>query len=104
MAHNLYIESLDIAKQALEGSKGDFSDAQDLLHDLCDYHEISIYFHKAIQFCADVDTSEGEDWLEDCGGMAQKGDSFAQIACRIACATLYCAAQERLNELERESE
>jgi hypothetical protein len=104
MAYNLYTESLEIAKQVLEDSQGDFSDAQDLLLELCDSHEISIYFGKAIQFCADVNTSGGEAYLEDCGGIVQRGDSFSQIACRVAWATLYCAAQERLSELEQESE
>jgi hypothetical protein len=103
MTYNLYTESLEIAKQALEGSQGDFSDAQDLLHELC-ARWVSIYYGKAIQFCTDVDTSEGEAYLEGCGGIAQEGDSFGMIACRIAFATLYCAAQERLNELEWESE
>jgi hypothetical protein len=60
-------------------------------------------YHKAIQFCADQDTRDGEAWLEDCGGIAQPGDSFGQIACRIAFATLLCAAEDALQELRQES-
>jgi len=49
-------------------------------------------------------TDAGEEWLEDCGGIAQPGDSFGQIACRIAFATLLCAAEEALSEIVEESE
>ena len=42
--------------------------AQERLHQSCDGHEMAIYTYKAIQFCADVDTSDGEQWLDDCGG------------------------------------
>ena len=93
-----------IAKEALEQSREYGGDATDYIHQDCDGHEVAIYYHKAIQFCADHDTSSGEEWLEDCGGIAQPGDSFGQIACRIAFATLYCAAMEALQELEDESE
>jgi hypothetical protein len=101
---NLYTESMAMAREALEQSDGDFDDARDCLHQTCDGHEVAIYYHKAIQFCAEQDTSAGEDWLEDVGGIAQPGDSFGAIACRIVFATLYCAAQEALQELEDESE
>lgn len=73
--------------------------AQERLHESCDGHQIAIYTHKAIQFCADVDTSDGEEWLDDCGGIAQEGDTFGQIACRIAFATLLVASQEALQEI-----
>lgn len=97
---NLYSEAKEIAQQAFDESREYGADAQDILHQICDGHEVSIYYHNAIQFCADNDTSEGESWLEDIGGIAQPGDSFGAIACRIAFATLYCAAQEALAELE----
>ena len=97
---NLYKEAQEIARQALEESREYGEDVQDMLHQICDGHEMSIYYGKAIQFCADHDTSDGEEWLEDIGGIAQPGDSFGQIACRIAFATLYCAAQEALAEME----
>ena len=99
---NLWKEAQEIARQAFDESREYGADAQDMLHQICDGHEVAIYYHKAIQFCADQDTSEGESWLEDCGGIAQPGDSFEHIACRIAFATLYCAAQEALAELESE--
>lgn len=101
---NLHTEARAMAEEALEQSEGDFDAARDYLHQTCDGHEVAIYYRKAIQFCADEDTSAGEEWLEDCGGIAQPGDSFGAIACRIAFATLYCAAQEALAELEQEAE
>ena len=99
---NLYTEAKSMIEQALEQTDGDFDAARDVLHEICDGHEVAIYYHKAIQFCADQDTSDGEQWLEDCGGIAQPRDSFGAIACRIAFATLYCAALDELAELESE--
>jgi hypothetical protein len=100
---NLYKEAKEIAQEAWEESNGDIDDAKDFVHQSCDSHEISIYHYKAIQFCAVQDTSDGEQWLEDCGGIAQDGDCFGQTACRIAFATLLCASNEALYEIEKES-
>lgn len=97
---NLYTEAKEIAAEALDQADGDFDTAQDYIHETCDSHEVAIYFHKGIEFCADQNTSEGEQWLEDCGGIAQEGDSFGNIACRIAYATLYVAAQDALWEMQ----
>ena len=101
---NLYTEAMEIAKEALENAEGCFDTAQDYLHETCDGHAISIYYNKAIQFCADQNTSRGEEWLEDCGGISQEGDSFGNIACRIAFATLLVAAQDALCELQDAAE
>ena len=101
---NLYKEARAIALEAWEETGKDMDAAQDFIHQSCDSYEAVIYYHKAIQFCANQDTSDGEKWLEDCGGIAQEGDSFGQIACRIAFATLYCAAIECLNEIEQEED
>lgn len=99
---NLYTEARAIAREALTEAEGDFDAARDFIHESCDGHEVAIYHHKAIRFCADQDTSEGESFLEDCGGIAHPGDSFGAIVCRIAFATLYCAACEALSEMESE--
>ena len=96
---HLYTEAKALALEAFTEAEGDLDSAQDLLHQFCDGHEVVIYYHKAIKFCADQDTSDGEQWLEDCGGIVQAGDTFGAIACRIAFATLYCAAQDVLHEL-----
>jgi len=105
---NLYTEAKTIALEAWNESNFDLDDAMESVQESCDGHEISIYFYKAIQFCADQDTSDGEQWLEDCGGITQTGDTFGSIACRIAFATLLVATQEALQEIadtyEEESE
>jgi len=99
---NLHHEAKEIARQAFEEAREYGQDATDMVHQICDSHEVAIFYHKAIQFCADQDTSAGEEFLEDSGSIAQFGDSFGQIACRIAFATLYMAAMEELSELESE--
>jgi hypothetical protein len=96
---HLYSEAKAIAQEAWNESEYDQDDAQEFIYQTCDGHEVSIYYHKGIQFCADVDTSDGEEYLEDCGGIAQEGDSFASIACRIAFATLLCASMSCLEEI-----
>jgi hypothetical protein len=101
---HLYTEAKALAAQALAEAGGDLDSAQDSLHQSCDGHQIAIYYGKAIKFCAEQDTSAGEDWLEDCGGIVQAGDTFGAIACRIAFATLYCAALDALHELYEEAE
>ncbi len=99
---NLYNEARAIAQEALDMAEGDFETARDNLHETCDGYDYVIYYHRAIRFCAEQDTSKGEQWLEDCGGIAQPGDSFGTIACRLAFATVYCAACEALDEMESE--
>ena len=101
---NIYTEARTIAAEALRESREYGGEPQDMIHESCDGHAVAIYYHKAIQFCADNDTDDGESFLEDCGGIAQPGDTFGAIACRIAFATLYCAALDALAELESESE
>lgn len=97
---HLYTEARALALEAFTEAKGDLEQAQEFLNQSCDGHEVAIYYHKAIKFCAEQDTSAGEDWLEDCGGIAQPGDSFGAIACRIAFATLLVAAEGALNEID----
>ena len=99
---NLHKEAKALAIEAIEECEGNFEEARDFIWQSCDSHEIAIYYHKAIQFCAEHDTSAGEEFLEDAGGIAQPGDTFGQIACRIAFATLYCAACEELEKLDCE--
>tara|TARA_R110000824_G_scaffold66435_1_gene172436 strand:+ start:1217 stop:1543 length:327 start_codon:yes stop_codon:yes gene_type:complete len=102
---NLYTECKAIVLEAIEEAKRDHTDtdgimdaARDFIHESCDGHEVVIYYQKAIRFCADHDISYGEQWLEDCGGIAQPGDTFDDIACRIAFATMLCKCEEILSE------
>jgi len=101
---HLYTEAKSLALEAWNESERDLDQAQEYLHQSCDGHEIAIYYHKAIQFCADQNTSDGEDYLEDCDSLVQAGDTFGGIACRIAYATLYCAAMECLQEIADQHE
>lgn len=98
--YDLTKEAKLIAKEIWQESEGDIDTAQDLAHEYADGHEIVIYYGKAIYICSVADTSEGEAFLEDCGGIAQPGDSFGAIACRIAFAELYCRIQAALYEIE----
>lgn len=96
---NLHTWAHELAQEALEQSEDDYDRAAEFIHESCDGHEIAIYYGKAIEFCAHNDTSDGEGWLEECGGITQPGDTFGQIASRIAYATLYRAAIEALDEI-----
>ena len=100
---HLNTEAMEIALDAYQETKC-FDEAYDRIHEICDRHEISIYYPKAIQFCAEQNTSVGEDYLEDYGGICQEGDTFGSIACRIAYATLLVEAQAALDELRKEME
>lgn len=101
---NLYQEARTIAQEAIEAQNQYGQDPQEYIHESCDSHEIAIYHGKAIDFCATHDTDKGEQYLEDLGGIAQPGDSFGNIACRIAYATLLCACEGALAELLSEME
>lgn len=101
---NLYLEAREIAQNALDECDGDIESAQEFIHQTCDGHEIAIYYHKGIAFCAEQNTNDGERYLEDCGGICQPSDAFGQIACRIAYATLYIKSLEALEEINSEKE
>ena len=100
---NLHHEAKEIARHALSEVAQYGGETIDYIHQECDAREVTIYYGKAIEFCATHDTDAGEAWLEDCCGIAQPGDTFGAIACRIASATLYCASLEALAELEAEA-
>lgn len=101
---NIWKEAQAIAKEAIEAEREYGQDPQDFIHQSCDSHKVAIYYHRAIQFCADQDTSDGEEWLEGIDSLCKAGDTFGAIACRIAFATLYCAAMDALAEMESERE
>jgi len=101
---HLYTEAKSIALEAWNESGFDIDTAMEFAHESCDGHEIAIYYGKAISFCAAQDTSEGEQWLEDCDNLVQTGDTFGGIACRIAFATLLVATQEALHEIADQHE
>ena len=100
---NLHKESHAMAMESWIESSHDEDNARDFLFQSCDGHEIAIYYHKAIEFCATQDTSEGEQWMEDCDGYT-KGMTFGEIACRVAFATLLCACESALYDIISEHE
>jgi hypothetical protein len=101
MTFNLMEESKSIAQEAWLESNCDEEEARDFIFQSCDGSEIAIYYGKAIDFCAANNTDSGEEYLEECcdGGIAQPGDCFGQIACRISFATLLCACEEALADI-----
>ncbi len=100
---NLYKETRAIAQEAIEQVGPERDACDEFIWQTCDGHECAIYYHKAIEFCAEQDTTAGEEFLDDCGGV-QAGETFGSIACKIAFGTLYQAAMERLDELLEEQE
>jgi hypothetical protein len=94
---NLYKEAKAIVSDAIDQVGNDRDDLEEFIHQSVDGHEVCIYYGKAIDFCATQNTDEGEQWVEDCGGM-QAGDTFGGIACRIAYGTILCACMEVLEE------
>lgn len=101
---HLYTEAKLIASEALAECDGDFEAARDYIFQTCDSHEVAIYYHKAIEFCAAQNTIDGEYYLENFGSLIQTNDTFGSIACRIAFATLLVASEEALAGLESEAE
>jgi hypothetical protein len=101
---HLYTEAKAIVSEAIEQVGTDRDELQQFIHESCDGHEVTIYYGKAIEFCATQETSDGEQRLEDCGTIVQEGDTFGGIACRIAFATLYCACERVLDETLEEME
>ena len=99
MTMHLYTEAKALAKESWDQCDHDIDAAMDHLHESCDGHPVAIYYGKAIDFCATQDTSDGEQWLEDCDSLIVKGDTFGSIACRIAFSTLLVRSQEILQEI-----
>lgn len=74
-------------------------DGYDLAHEHVDSSEHVIYYHRALQICANCDTTQGEEFVEDMGGFPA-GKSFAQMACMIAFGEIYQRVLNELNETE----
>lgn len=90
-------EAKEIAAAALLEQKEYGTDAQEMLNQMCDGHEWVIHTYKAIILCAECDTGEGEDYLDDIG--YEQFDSFANHATQLAYATLLGEAHKQLAEL-----
>jgi hypothetical protein len=105
MSYSLSEEAYEIADEAWQETK-DRDAAIDFIHETCYGHELSIYYGKAIDFCANNDTTRGEEYLEELGGISSGifGDTFGAIACRLAYACLVTSALDRLDGIIDEEE
>ena len=114
--YELTREALGIAKDIMQeaqrsGGADWLTELQDNptdpVHEFVDGHEFVIYYHHAIQICANCNTDDGEDAWRDCGG---EFVSFDKLCCEITyfelCArtsdaidTLICDAVEAAEEV-----
>lgn len=67
-------------------------------HQAADGHQWAIYTYRAIQLCSNCDTTHGEDFLDDIGGV-EKGDTFGGIASKIAYGEIRHRIMEELDTL-----
>jgi hypothetical protein len=70
----------------------------DRAHETADGHAWVIYTHRAIQLCSECDTTRGEEFLDDIGGV-EKGDTFGGIATKIAYGEMRRRIEEELEDL-----
>lgn len=102
--HAVYKEAARLATDIFdEASRTDHTDVDDLaekamenIHEWIDGHEWVIYYYKAHQLCAAVDTSHGEMMIEDIGAVPKSYDEYAT---HIAYWTLDQLIREAMNNL-----
>lgn len=85
-----------LAKQAIAEVAHYGGDHFKRLEQAVDGHEWVIYTYKALLLCAQCDTSDGEQYVED---MGQQSSSISELATVTAYATLLSAARDELCEL-----
>lgn len=64
--------------------------AEDILYRVIDGHYWTVYTYNALLLCAECNTTDGEQWLDDIG--LEPTDSLGELATRVAFATFYTAA------------
>lgn len=89
-------EAKSLAEQAIAEVEHYGGDYFELLEQAVDGHEWVIYTYKALLLCAECDTSEGEQYVEDTG---QQTSSIGELATVTAYATLLAAARDELCKL-----
>lgn len=85
-------EAKEIAMQAHLEWKEYGASVHEMMHQMCDGHEWVIHTYKAMILCAECDTTDGEEYLDDIGQ-----DNFIDLkqhACAVAFATLLGACHE----------
>ena len=82
---------------------GDENDLQERVWEYVDGCEHVIYYHRARTICCCCDTDQGQEFLDDMGGI-EAGLSFGDICIRIAFGEIYQrtmdVAQEKFEELQ----
>lgn len=107
--YRLHLEAKSIAAELYaEGLQNHDNDkaaaieyARDMAHESAFNHELAIYTYKALLVCAECNTDDAEQWLEDCG---LTFSSLSDHATAVAGAALYCAINEAIIDLENEGE
>ena len=100
--YELQQEAKRLAQECFDEGDTHGEDPNEYLWQTCDGHEWVIYTYKAMLLCAECDTNDGEDYLDDIG--FEQFESFANHATQLAFSTLYCAAMDALAELEQEQQ
>lgn len=94
-------EAESIAKDAIEECGNDLDAIQEHIWQTVDGHQWVIYYYQAIQLCANCNTDEGAQFVEDLG---METGSFEVMATRIAFGELYNramqASQEAIDSLD----
>lgn len=90
-------EAKSLAEQAIAEVEQYGGDHFELLEQAVDGHEWVIYTYKALLLCAECDTNDGEQWLEDIG--SEPTNDIGKLATLTAYATLLAAARDELCKL-----
>jgi len=83
--YTLELEADNIVNQALVSHNEFGEDAVQVIHEICDGHRWSTDYAEAFELCANCDTNEGEDYLEEIGDTYKH---IADHATKVAYATL----------------
>ena len=86
----------DEIRKDIEQFGGEFSD---MAWERADGSEHVIYYFNAKQLCSHCNTDDGEQFIDDIGGIPA-GKSFDEIACMIAFGELYQRIMARLYDME----
>lgn len=95
--YELQQEAKRLAQQCFDEGETHGDDPYENLWQSCEGHEWVIYTYKALLLCAECDTSDGEDYLDDLG--MTEFDDLAHHASQVAFATLLSVCHEAYAEL-----
>ena len=106
--HKLQTECVALAKEIFDeardaaGAEFDPEDARDEMNEraweTADGHEWIIYTYKALKMCAECDTTHGQEFLDDCGGVAGC-ESFDSAVAQIAFGEMLRRIESALSDL-----